>query len=214
MSIYHRYGKGPFEPSPVQLTLENMEEYYQEAVTMDAELKWMDSLNGLKRRVNNKNEEANKLFPKEYLIARLEKIQSDPLISKIPEEIIKLKDELSGINVAMKQQLAVVLDKEMGTNPLEHKKMSELDDRRKNVEDELHNWYKITYEKIYHVLPKIFYLIIDGCDIETVKNCFAQLQKVLSGQITAKSATDNLMAESSEKYNLPKGFWDPMLKSP
>ena len=210
MSIYHRYGKGPFTPSPVKLSLENMEEYFTEALNMDTELKWMDSLNGLKNRVNNT--ESNPLFPKEYLMARLEKVQADPLISKIPDMIIKWKGELSGINIAMKQQLTVVLDKELGKNPLEHQKMSELDDRRKSVEDDLHNWYKLTYAKLYQVLPKIFYLIIDGCDIETVKSCFAQLQQVLSGQITAKSATDNLMTESSEKYNLPKGFWDPMLK--
>ena len=211
MSIYHRYGKGPFEPSPVKLTLENMEEYYTEAVNMDVELKWMDSLNGLKQRITST--ETNPLFPREYLLARLEKVQSDPLSTKIPEAMVNLKGELIFINAAMKQQLAIVLDKELGKNPVEHQKMSELDDRRKKVEDELHDWYKFTFAKLYHVLPKIFYLIIDGCDVETVKSCFGQLKKVLTGQITAKSATDNLMTESSEKYNLPKGFLDPMLKN-
>jgi hypothetical protein len=208
MSIYHRYGKGPFTPSPVKLTLENLNYYYALASKMDAELKWIDSLNGIKQKLKLNTPD----YPKEYLEARLKKVQSDPVGENLSEDIIQLKGQLNVISFEMKQQLPIVMDKEAGKNPDEHRKMSELDDRRKEVEDELHEVYKKTYPELFQVLPKIFYLIIDGCDINTVKSCFGQLQKVLTGQITAKSATDNLMAESSEKYNLPKGFWDPMLQ--
>jgi predicted AAA+ superfamily ATPase len=80
------------------------------------------------------------------------------------------------------------------------------------LEDELVKLYQETYPLLYEVLPKIFYLLIDGVDIKTIESCFAKLKQVLSGQISTKSAENALMAESSEKYKLPTGFWDPMIK--
>ena len=70
--------------------------------------------------------------------------------------------------------------------------------------------FRDKYSELCNDLPKIFYMILDGGDINTVKSCFSQMRMVLSGKVSVDAATENLMKESSKRYNLPSGFWDPL----
>jgi hypothetical protein len=204
MSIYQRCGQGPFTPSGVKIDGRNVDEYYAYAVRMDAEIKWVESYLNLSQKLKTGSSE----YSVEYLEARMAKLKGDQCGPSVCQEALDLKSELNGTNAALLAQLPIVMDKITGQNPDEHRKMSALDDRRKELEDGLIAYYREQYPLLHEVLPKIFFLIIDGCDMTTVQSCFTQLKKVLLGEITSKNATSNLMTESTEKYNLPAGFWD------
>ena len=204
MSIYQRFGQGPFPPSAKQMNLKNIDSYFAAAVTMDAEIKWVDATLNLTEKLKGTSE-----YSEEYLTARLAKLKTEPVaMGLVDSPVIPLKQRLNSTNAALQKQLPVVMDKVTGKDPDEHRKMSALDDERKLLEDEWIAFYRARFPLLVEVLPKIFYLILDGCDMTTVQSCFTQLKKVMAGEITSKNATSNLMNESTERYNLPAGFWE------
>ena len=205
MSIYQRLGQGPFTPSKKKITAANVDQYYTMAANMDAEIKWVDSYVSL---VEKLKPGADMEYSPEYVQARLAKLNADPIAGSKNADLIDVKTRLKEVVLAMKAQLPIVMDKTLGSDVAEHQKMSDMDDERKRLEDAYVEGYRKRYPLLHEVLPKVFFLIVDGCDMATVQSCFTQLKKVLTGEITSQNATSTLMNESTERYNLPKGFWD------
>ena len=155
MSIYQRCGQGPFTPSSITIDRENVDEYYTHAVRMDAEIKWVESYLNLSQKLKSGSSD----YTVEYLEARMAKLKSDQVL-KISQNALDLKAELNETNAALIRQLPIVMDKVTGKNLDEHRKMSALDDRRKELEDSLIAYYRGQYPLLHDVLPKIFFLII------------------------------------------------------
>jgi hypothetical protein len=215
MSIYQRLGQGPFTPSKKKITAANVDQYYTMAANMDAEIKWVDSYVSLVEKlkpgaevVEGAEGAKEAAYSPEYVQARLAKLKTDPIAGSKNADLIDVKTRLKEVVSSMKAQLPIVMDKTLGSDVAEHQKMSDMDDERKRLEDALVEGYRKRYPLLHEVLPKVFYLLVDGCDMATVQSCFTQLKKVLTGEITSQNATSTLMNESTERYNLPKGFWD------
>jgi len=204
MSIYKRFGAGPFVQTDTKIDLENIDLFYHEAEKMNAQVGLISNVLSLQQKILTGDPD----YSKEYLLNRLEKLRSQAPEGIFKEVLVSQTEKLQKVIAALKVQLPIAMDKVRGRDSAEQEKMSALDDERIRTEDALVAAYKEQYPLFHEVLPKIFYLIIDGCEFATVSSCFLQLKKVLAGDITSKTATQNLMDESVSRYNLPSGFWN------
>lgn len=211
MSIYKRYGQAPIEMS-TPLTLENLDRYLDYAVQMDTEVSVLNSIANLEMKLDVADSSDDVLYTREYLESRIQKLKSrmDKDSEETRNKIAEVKTKLAKVNAEISQLRPIVFDKELGKNVEHHIRMSELDDERLELEDAYVQIFRDKYKDLCTDLPKIFYMILDGGDINTVKSCFSQMRMVLSGKVSVDKATEQLMNESSKRYNLPAGFWDPL----
>jgi RNase P/RNase MRP subunit POP5 len=212
MSIYERYGTGEVKKQNFKLTKDNILFYKDETQKMDKELKNLRSYLEITKKLQLDPEERDPLFTEEYLKRRLEKISENLVIDEIYQNYIDTSEELDKVNAEIKVVFPQVMDKKLGRNPEIHDKMSELNDRRKELEDQIVNILSQKFGDLRRNLPKIFFLVLDGVDMETVNRCFSNMISVLYGDITTEEAAESLMKFSEQKYNLPTNMFDPIRK--
>ena len=210
MSLYRRHAQGAPVKGDFSLTVDNIDQYLGYAMDMNDEILWLNHLADLHHKLENIATLDDELYTEEYLKRRLAVLESKRDMSEDLRKIQSIKSRLTDLNKEIGMVKPLVFDKEEGKKPEHHAKMSELDDQRKHLEEEINNFYGQKYPNLKQNLPKVYYMIIDGCDITTVQSCFMQMKQVLQGKKTTEQAAGALMDESSAKYNLPSTIWDPI----
>jgi hypothetical protein len=206
MSLYRKYAQGDAVKTNFNLTLANIDEYIFMSNSMNDELKLVKSLLNLyKKRENNSPD-----YSQEYINTRINALESKIANMDEMQSQIKIEQELIFLDSEIDKVRPLVFDKEEGKKQEHHERMTSLTERYSVVEEEKNNIYGVKYVKLKANLPKIYYMILEGVDINTVNSCFANMKKVLSGAITSEDAADKLMDESTRKYNLPKTLYDPI----
>lgn len=209
MSLYRRYAQGEPDKSNFVLSIDNIDRYLKYAEDLHQEIIGINQMTDLQYKLEHIAELDDELYTEEYIRRRIEKLS--PNIQHIDLcNIQQIKADLLTVNKEIEQVRPLVFDKIEGQKESNHIKMSELDDRRKELEDKIDEFYGSRYAELKKNLKKIYYMIIDGVDISTVQSCFMQMKQVLLNKITTEEAVGALMDESSTKYNLPSTIWDPI----
>lgn len=211
MSWYQRHISSDVADTGFRFTEENFEEHYQASIQMSEDVRWIKNIVDIRYKLQHPETIDDSLYTVEYLEMRLKKIQQQKTPTAELETIIKLTDELSEVNRNIDIMKPVVFDPVEGTKPENHEKMSVLDDKRQELEDSIADTYASIYPSLLTNLPKIFGLIMECVDIDTLKNCFRQMRLVMSKTTTHDEGFTKLMNDSIERYKLPKGFWNPVL---
>ncbi len=215
MSLYRRHAQGTPVKGDFTLTVDNIDQYLQYALDMNEEIVWLNHLADLHYKLAHLDTLDDELYTEEYLRRRLATLENKRDMSDDLKHIQDIKARLAEVQKEISIMRPLVFDKEEGKKTEHHVKMSELDDRRKLLEEEINDFYGQKYPNLRQNLPKVYYMIIDGCDIGTVRSCFTQMKQVLLGKKTSEQAAGALMDESSSKYNLPSTIWDPIrIKGP
>ena len=207
-----RNAQGPVVKGDFNLTGDNIDEYHQYAIDLDANVRWINSMISLQYKLDHIDEIDDDFYTEEYLKDRLEKLKTKGTFDETAEKVFKVKAELHDVNKEIDKVRPLVFDEVEGTKPENHERMSNLDDRRKELEEQLCQVYADKYPLLKQNLSKIFYMIVEGCDIDTVRSCFRNMRMVLVEGMSTEEAANNLMKESEYKYNLPKGIYDPIRK--
>lgn len=191
----------------------NIDQYLEFAVKMDEEVKWLNSINDIKHKLAHPDTIDDELYTEEYLQRRLEKYMEKHEMTDDIEKICQLKADLAEVNNEISQVRPLVFDQVEGKKPEHHIRMSDLDDRRKQLEEDINEIYGAKYPNLKKNLVKIYYMILEGCDINTVISCFRQMKDVLMDRKTTDQAANELMDESATRYNLPSTIYDPIRKA-
>lgn len=210
MSLYRLHAQEAPIKGDFVLTKDNIDQYMKYAIDMNDEINWLNHIIDLRYKLEHVNELDDELYTEEYIKRRLEKVQDKREMSEDLKQLQDIKNRLIGVNKEIEQVRPLVFDKEEGKKEEHHIRMSDLDDNRKALEEEINDFYGQKYPNLKKDLPKVYYMIIDGCDITTVQSCFMQMKQVLLGKKTSEQAANTLMDESTSKYNLPSTIWDPI----
>jgi len=179
---------------------------------MNDDIIWLNHMSDLQYKLEHLEHLDDELYTKEYLERRIEKVRAtrNGTDTESLEEMKKIKADLVYVNKEIDKVRPLVFDKVEGQKEEHHVMMSELDDRRKELEDQVDGFYGQRYPNLKQNMKKIYYMIVDGVDINTVQSCFMQMKQVLLSNKTPEEATNELMDESTTKYNLPSTIWDPI----
>lgn len=207
-----RHVAGDVVDTGFRFTQDSFEEYYQDSMKMSDDVRWVKNIVDIQYKLQHPETLDETLYTIEYLETRLKKIQQQKSTTVILDKVIQLTEQLSEVNNGIDEMKPIVFDPVEGTKPENHEKMSCLDDKRKELEDAIADTYASLYPNLYKHLPKVFGLIMECVDVDTLKSCFRQMRLVFSDQRSHDEGFNTLMEESSEKYNLPSGFWDPIVK--
>lgn len=213
MSLYRRYAQGaPEKVSDFTLTQDNIDQYLKYALDMNDDINWLNHMSDLQYKLEHVDELDDELYTREYIERRIETVRAkrNGTDTESLEEMKKIKADLFFVNKEIDKVRPLVFDKVEGQKGEHHIRMSELDDRRKELEDQVDEFYGQRYSNLKKNMKKIYYIIIDGVDINTVQSCFMQMKQVLLNNKTPEEATNELMDESTSKYNLPSTIWDPI----
>lgn len=210
MSLYRKHAQGAPEKTDFRLTTDNIDQYLKYAIDMHEEIGWLNHLNDLLYKLNHLDELDDELYTKEYLERRIEKLRATRPQNEGVEQLRDIKARLFAVNKEIETVRPLVFDKVEGQKEEHHIRMSDLDDQRKALEEEINEFYGQRYPNLKRDLPKVYYMVIDGVDISTVRSCFMQMKDVLLGRKTTEQAANILMDESTAKYNLPSTIWDPI----
>jgi hypothetical protein len=213
MSLYRRYAQGaPEKVSDFTLTEDNIDQYLKYALDMNDDINWLNHMSDLQYKLEHADELDDELYTKEYIERRIEKVRAkrNGTDADSLEEMKKIKADLFHVNKEIDKVRPLVFDKVEGQKEEHHVRMSDLDDRRKDLEDQVDEFYGHRYPNLKKNMKKIYYIIIDGVDINTVQSCFMQMKQVLLNNKTPEEASNELMDESTTKYNLPSTIWDPI----
>lgn len=210
-NLYRRYGQGePVKSDEFTLTSENIDQYLNFAVQMNEEINWIHHMIDVKYKLEHLDEVDDELYTEEYLNRRLAKIMGKHEMTPELEHLRTIKKALMEVNRELDVVRPLVFDKEEGKKEENHIRMNDLNDRMKETEDKIDAFYEDRYPKLKKHLRKIYYMIIDGVDMNTVKSCFIQMKHVLNKEKSAEQAANTLMDESQARYNLPSTIWDPI----
>jgi hypothetical protein len=148
----------------------------------------------------------------------MQKIMNQRPLTARDEQYILLKKRLEEVYNEIKPLLPLCLDEKTDPDVLQRSsaRMSELDQLRENLEDQLDNLYGGTgapYQDLCKNLPKIYYMLLEGVDIETLNSCFSKLKMVLEDRLSTDTAASHLMDETEQRYNMP-GVFDPLRSKP
>jgi hypothetical protein len=212
MSLYRKHAQGDtVKDSSFDLTRGNIDQYMKYAVDMHESINWINHLNDIQYKLDHIDELDDDLYTEEYLNRRLEKIKSKRQASDADvAEIREIKRKLAVVNSEIDEVKPLVFDKIEGQKEEHHIRMSDLNDRRKELEEEINEFYGRKYSDLKTHMPKVYYMIIDGVDIMMVQSCFMKMKSVLLGEQSVEEAANTLMDESTSKYNLPSTIWDPI----
>jgi hypothetical protein len=211
MTLYRKHAQGPTVKGDFTLSYENIDKYHRMAQEMDEEVRWIKTLINL--RFKRDHPESNKddaLFTPEYIERRLAKVEAMRPMTAEVQEHIRVNQELYLLEKELDIVRPLVFDKVHGQNPENHERMSVLNDKWNDLEEQRNIIYGRKYPELKENLPKIYYMILEGVDMDTVNSCFLKMKSVLSGTLTTEEAASRLMKESEEKYNLPKTLYDPI----
>jgi hypothetical protein len=210
MSLYRKHAQSAPVKGEFSLTKDNIDMYLQYAVGMNEEINWLNHINDIQYKLDHLDELDDELYTESYLKRRMVTIKAQRDMSEDMGVLQDIKNRLSVVNREIEQVRPLVFDKVEGQKEEHHIRMSDLDDKRKLLEEELNDFYGTKYPSLKEHLPKVYYMIIDGCDINTVQSCFMQMKQVLLGNMSSEQAAGVLMDESTIKYNLPSTIWDPI----
>ena len=212
MSIYHRYGQGNATTGQsFVLNEDNLEEYSRMCEAFHSELSWVRSMISLEKRLAQPTPDDELLYTPEFIQRRLEKLKLKHDWTDTSREYLRIQQELEKVNSEISVVFPQVMTEGMATKELSDR-MEELNDQRIVLEDESIKLYAKKYKDLKENLPKIFFMILEGVDMDTVRMCFAKFKMVLHGRISANAATEQLMNNSIERYNLPKNMYDHLKK--
>lgn len=209
MSLYRKYAQGEVLKTDFNLTMDNIDYYINSANLMNQEIKWLKTLLNLYSKLENPELYTESLYSEEYIRKRIAKIESERTMTEFAEQI-NIDKELIKVEKEIDIMRPLVLDAVEGTKVENHEKMSHFVDLLSSLEEQRNDIYGLKYKDLKSNLPKIYYMILEGVDIDTVNSCFIKMKNVLNGKITAEAAASSLMDESSVKYNLPKTIYDPI----
>jgi hypothetical protein len=213
MSLYRKYAQGPAVKGEFTLSAENIESYHKMAMQMDKELRWMKTLTNLLSKKEHPEQNTDSLYTPEYIDQRIKKLLSQNYYqtetAHVEQYIAKLK-ELEEVEKELEIVRPLVFDKEEGKKPENHERMSVLNDKWKQLLEEKNNIFGDKYPDLKNNLPKIYYMILEDVDMDTLNSCFLKMKAVLLDRLTPEEAANKLMDESQSKYNLPKTIYDPI----
>ncbi len=210
MTLYRKYAQGAPVKGDFSLTYENVDKYHQLSQQMDEEIRWLKTVINLRKKLANPEDTADSLYTPEYIQRRLAKLEAQRTITEDMNTCIKIAEELAQIDQQMSVLRPLVFDKVEGQKVEHHERMSDLHDRFTALEEQQNDIYGSKYPDLKKNLPKIYYMILEGVDMETIDSCFTKMKSVLSGMLTAEEAANKLMDESQKKYNLPSTLYDPI----
>lgn len=200
-----KYAQGEVKDNGFKLTADNIETYLEYALGLDKEIRKAKSLIDLRHRLANMDPN-DEIYTPEYIQSRLQRLGTP---SAFVEEYIILDQQRRQLNQEIDKVKPLVFDEVAGKDPKNHEMMSELDDRRIVLDDKLDSLCSQYYPLLRQNLKKIYYMVVEGCDIDTLRSCFKQMKLVING-LSPEEAAATLMDESIKKYNLPPGIWDPI----
>lgn len=203
MSLYHRYAKGDVKKSDFKLTTDNIMFYKDLCKTMHNEISWAKSYCSIVNKINDPNQQDDYLFTPEYLERRLNKLKADREIDDSMQTYLNTLQEFNEVEDKCKLQFREAMDKEKGKSVEVQEEMSRLNDLRKSLEDKIDQIYSDRYGKLKTNLPKIYYSILEGVDMTTVSRCFQRMYDVLTENMDIESATEDLLNDSQQRFNLP-----------
>jgi hypothetical protein len=211
MSLYQRYTSKPesIAASGFKLDSENISYYLSLCDKLDQELKTLKSYIDIEDKLENP-EKQDYLYTPEYLNARMAKLKPQMTFDDNMTNYISRKKELDRVNTEIKVVFPKVMDKDLGRDPLLHQQMSGLNDRRKQLEDEMVSIISSKYQELRDNLPKIFFMIFEGVDMDTVHRCFNNMASVLRNGMSVEEGAEDLMKFSEKKYGLPSSLYDPI----
>lgn len=207
MSLYNRYAKGEATTEQgFKLTAGNVSYYRDLCEKFHQEITKVKSYLDVCEKIKTHKE--GDLFPLEYLERRKEKLEKE--VPQGYEEYISLVQEKQAIKVEISRVLPLAMDKEKGKDPEIHENLSLLFEKDKKIDERICDSWKKDYGEIHDRLPKIYFMILEGTDIEIVMRCFSHMEKVLRGTMTQEDAMMNLMDQSEKKFNLPPEVFKDM----
>jgi hypothetical protein len=209
-SIYKRYASGEVvKLKDFDLTMENVHQYHKMCAAFHEEItrnkRWCE----LKYKLLHPEEHDQSLYTPEYIKRRIEKLESERLLDETSEKHLRIFQDMMTTKKSTDVIRPLVFDLEKGKDVSLHEQMSNLNDRRKELEDEMVELYKARYPLLCRNVSKIFYLILESCDISVVDRCFRGIVDVLKGE-SSETACKNMSREFQNKYGLPKGYYDPL----
>lgn len=214
MSLYQRYANGAVKSSDsgFKLDSENIGYYLSLCDKLDNEIRTLKSYIDIQTRLDNPSLQ-DYLYTPEYLNTRMTKLKSQITIDNDLQSYIESKKELDAVNEELKVVFPKVMDKTLGRDPEIQQRMSYLNDRRKQLEDKQVSIISAKYADLRNNLPKIFFMILEGVDMDTVHKCFNTMANVLMNRISAEEGAEGIMKFSEQKYNLPPSIYDPIRKN-
>ena len=210
MTLYRKHAQGPAVKSDFTLSHDNIDTYHRMSQQMDDEVRWIKTLINLRHKLDHPEENTDSLYTKEYLERRLAKIESMHPMNDEAREHIRVSQELFLLEKELNIMRPLVFDKVEGQKPEHHERMNILNDQWNDLEEQRNSIYGRKYQDLKDNLPKIYYMILEGVDMDTVNSCFNKMKSVLSGNLSTEEAASRLMNESETKYNLPKTLYDPI----
>lgn len=212
MSLYRRHAQGDVIKGEFSLTAENIDQYLDYAIKMNREQTWLTHVNNLKYKLAHLEEVDDELYTEDYLKRRLAKVmaEKETETTSDDEELYAIKERLYINNKEIDKVRPLVFDKIEGTKEENHARMSDLNDEHNMLEEQINQFYGKKYPELKEHLPKVYYMIIDGVDIDMVISCFKQMKEVLLNNLTSEQAVNTLMDESTACYNLPATIYDPI----
>jgi len=211
-SLYQRYAQGAPVKGNFKLSTDNIDQYHHDSLQLNQEVRRVNAICDLKYKLSHMDEVDDELYTKEYLERRLSKLTAEvgSASADAEQEIYDIKEQMFNLKKELDKVRPLVFDKVEGQKPENHERMSQLDDQRKSLEDQLDSYYGRRYPALKEHLPKVYYMIVDGVDIDMITGCFKQMTAVLREEKSSDDAVGELMDESTAKYNLPVGIWDPI----
>jgi hypothetical protein len=210
MTLYRKHAQGPAVKGDFTLSYENIDKYHRMSQEMDEEVRWVKTLINLRFKRDHQDTITDSLYTPEYIARRLAKIESMRPITEEVQEHIRVSEELHRLEKELDIMRPLVFDQVEGQKPEHHEKMSVLNEQWNDLEEQRNNIYGKKYPELKENLPKIYYMILEGVDMDTVNSCFNKMKSVLSGSLTTEDAANRLMRESEDKYKLPKTLYDPI----
>jgi hypothetical protein len=212
-------------PNPdFKLDIDNIDTYLDMSVQMHEEIKWINRIANLENKLDafSKTLEADEesdvaeivvtipvtddLYTEEYVTRRLSKLKSEHEWTESHAALLVVVKESNRI----KEEIKVVFPLAMEGKEGYSKKMGDLHEARLEVEARLVNMYQARYLDLCRNMPKIYDVIYQGGDINTVRRCFVEMKSVMKGQQTSEQATSRLMKNASAQYGMPSSVWDPI----
>lgn len=214
MSLYSRYAQGDVTKTKFKLTSQNITEYRDQANEMNDELRWIKTLLSVRDKLNDPEKQDDILYTPEYLRRRLDKLEKMRTIDETTSKYIEIKAALDKTNDEISIVFPKAIDKDEGNNPEIQNRMSELNDKRKELENDLDSVFGQKYEKLKKNMPKVYYMILESVDMNMVNSCFNKMISVLAQNLSPDEAANQLMDESISRYKLPKTMYDPIRTKP
>lgn len=187
----------------------DLDELYALSKDMIALITWADSYARLELRLKNKTEIDSEIHTEELLQRRLTKHATSPF-AKEHMELKDYKQEHQQLWNDMTELRPKVWDTKEDTHLADHERMSQMNDRRKVVEQKIDDYMAKHFAKLKEIVPKIYSIILDNIDEEEIDVCFKMMRRVMRGQLTSAQAFNKLADRSIDRHNLPKGFYKSM----